>query len=801
MATYVNDLRLKEIATGDESGTWGTSTNTNLELIGEALGYATEAITTNADTHTTTVADGSTDPGRAMYIKYTGALDSDCTITIGPNTMSRVHFIENATTDSGSSGPYNIIISQGSGANVTIPNGYVKAVYLDGAGSGAAVTEAFTDLSVGSKLLIDGATPTLTIGDAGAEDTKIVFDGNAQDFYIGLDDSADDLVFGKGSALGTTQAMAIDENMDVAFGPTTNVTITNDGNEDTLKLVSTDTDANAGPILKLDRPVTGADDDLLGGITFSGYDDGNNAVDYGGIQAHLKDASDTAEDGLLDFQVMSAGTSRSFLILNGGGTAIINQDSQDIDTRIESNGNTHMLFVDAGNDVVNVGADTVETGDQFSIHGSGTNTTMRMYNTNTGSDGGLFIFQKNSSSPADGDILGDIRFHGNDDGGGMTQFGRIKGKSQDVSNGAEDGKIEFEVVKAGTTREFMHLGPDDIIFNDDSEDIDLRIESADTTHMVFFDAGGNSFNIDDSGVAGVRSTINKNSSGARVVSTGSYNNIIKVKNGNTTNTIDRDATITWQVGGADEGYMSWVHSDGTSSTNFGRFEFAGRNAGQRALMATFTPNVESVFNEGSLANQNFRIESDSYTHMWFLDSGDNFTHWGNNSCNMTTNGWCIGATGFAHSVFSLTTTNEAFLWNNNNATGATYKIAFRQNNGEVGYIGVGSSTTAYNTSSDYRLKTDVKDLENAVDRVNALRPRKFTWIKDGKEEEGFIAHEVQEVYPDAVEGEKDAVDEEGNMKIQVMDYGKITPLLAAGLQEAFKEIESLKQQIAELKGE
>ena len=52
MATYVNNLRLKEIATGDESGTWGTSTNTNLELIGEALGVGTEAITTNADTHT-----------------------------------------------------------------------------------------------------------------------------------------------------------------------------------------------------------------------------------------------------------------------------------------------------------------------------------------------------------------------------------------------------------------------------------------------------------------------------------------------------------------------------------------------------------------------------------------------------------------------------------------------------------------------------------------------------------------------------------------------------------------------------
>ena len=87
MATYVNNLRLKEIATGDESGTWGTSTNTNLELIGEALGFGTEAITTNADTHTTTIADGSSDAGRAMFIKYTGTLDSACTITIAPHPM------------------------------------------------------------------------------------------------------------------------------------------------------------------------------------------------------------------------------------------------------------------------------------------------------------------------------------------------------------------------------------------------------------------------------------------------------------------------------------------------------------------------------------------------------------------------------------------------------------------------------------------------------------------------------------------------------------------------------------------
>ena len=150
MATYVNDLRLKEIATGDESGTWGTSTNTNLELIAEAFSFGTEAITTNADTHTTTIADGSTDPGRSLYLKYTGTLDSACTITIGPNTVSKLWFIENGT-----SGSQNIIISQGSGANVTIPAGDVKAVYSDGAGSGAAVVDAFTDLNLAGTTTVD----------------------------------------------------------------------------------------------------------------------------------------------------------------------------------------------------------------------------------------------------------------------------------------------------------------------------------------------------------------------------------------------------------------------------------------------------------------------------------------------------------------------------------------------------------------------------------------------------------------------------------------------------------------------
>jgi hypothetical protein len=169
MATYVNDLRLKEIATGDESGTWGTSTNTNLELIAEAFSYGTEVITTNADTHTTTIADGATDPGRSLYLKYTGTLDSACTITIGPNTVSKVWIIENGT-----SGSQDIILSQGSGANITIPAGDTKVVYSDGAGAGAAFFDAFASLSVVDLKVQDDLTVTGDIDVDGTTNLDVV---------------------------------------------------------------------------------------------------------------------------------------------------------------------------------------------------------------------------------------------------------------------------------------------------------------------------------------------------------------------------------------------------------------------------------------------------------------------------------------------------------------------------------------------------------------------------------------------------------------------------------------------------
>jgi hypothetical protein len=130
---------------------------------------------------------------------------------------------------------------------------------LIGLGSAVGTTPAIAidenlQITTGGDIVMGGATPTLTIGDAGAEDAKIVFDGNAQDFHIGLDDSADDLVIGLGSALGTTPAISITEALKTQFGGAavgkTLVDATNTGN------VTLDYDASQNFVLTFTGNVT-----------------------------------------------------------------------------------------------------------------------------------------------------------------------------------------------------------------------------------------------------------------------------------------------------------------------------------------------------------------------------------------------------------------------------------------------------------------------------------------------------------------------------------------------------------------
>jgi len=115
-------------------------------------------------------------------------------------------------------------------------------------------------------------------------------------------------------------------------------------------------------------------------------------------------------------------------------------------------------------------------------------------------------------------------------------------------------------------------------------------------------------------------------------------------------------------------------------------------------------------------------------------------------------------------------------------------------------IDSGANTTTYGTSSDYRLKQDVTELTNSTSRLSLLKPVNFKFIADdlNRTFDGFIAHEVQAVVPEAVVGEKDAVDAENNPILQVIDQSKLVPLLTAALQEALTRIEQLEAAVANL---
>ena len=118
----------------------------------------------------------------------------------------------------------------------------------------------------------------------------------------------------------------------------------------------------------------------------------------------------------------------------------------------------------------------------------------------------------------------------------------------------------------------------------------------------------------------------------------------------------------------------------------------------------------------------------------------------------------------------------------------------------VGSITQNQSSTAFNTSSDYRLKTDVQPMAGASARVQALKPINFEWISTGERVDGFLAHEAQEVVPEAVTGTKDAVDADGNPEYQGIDQSKLVPLLTAALQEALTKIDALETRITALEG-
>ena len=154
-------------------------------------------------------------------------------------------------------------------------------------------------------------------------------------------------------------------------------------------------------------------------------------------------------------------------------------------------------------------------------------------------------------------------------------------------------------------------------------------------------------------------------------------------------------------------------------------------------------------------------------------------------------------------VYGKTTVggNSSYNYASNSIGNNADHFIFKSDSTTTGSITrVGGTGVAYNNTSDYRLKENVAPMTGALEKVSQLKPCTYTWKIDNSTGQGFIAHELQTVIPDAVTGEKDAVEEDGSIKPQGIDQSKIVATLTAAIQELNAKVDAQAAEIAELKG-
>ncbi len=148
---------------------------------------------------------------------------------------------------------------------------------------------------------------------------------------------------------------------------------------------------------------------------------------------------------------------------------------------------------------------------------------------------------------------------------------------------------------------------------------------------------------------------------------------------------------------------------------------------------------------------------------------------------------------------SLYVSNQATvpIFVNRNTTGTVFAVRYQSV--AKGGIDVTTTSVVYNTSSDYRLKENIVGINDAIDRVKRLKPKRFNFIQEPSiVVDGFMAHEAQEVVPESVTGTKDETDDAGEPVYQGIDHSKLVPLLTAALQDAISQIEALKSRVEAL---
>jgi len=708
-STYVNNLRLEEIGTGEQSGTWGDTTNTNLKIIGQAVAWGQRAIA-NASTDNITIGDGALDADRCLGLKLTGGGQA-CAVTLLPLTSSKTWFIYNTT---------NSTLTFRAGSNTTseqvaILAGETKVIATDGLGANSIVYDLLTAVNLAG---------TTTVDDLTVSDTALVT-----------------------GVLTTTAATVFNGG----FASNADSTITVDDNGYNLTLISTDTDENSGPRLKFFRnSANPASADFLGLIDFTGKDAGGNETRYANIVAQIASPVAGGEGGKLILEVAThdGEMQTGFEIIDGNA-------EDELDVNIGS-GTSSVTTIAGTLLLAGTGGLTTTGGNNLTVSGS------------VADHAGL-IFATHAILPAEA---------GTDASPNVIDLG---------ADGAEFKSLYLDTSIISSNALSITVGTDltvdaggDIILDADGGDIflkdggthygsikrnngDLQIHSETSDKDILF--VGN-----DGGSAITALTLDMSAAGAA--------------------TFNTNASLTLQGVHNEGGGQLFLKGTDTpaASKNLGQVNFGNSDDQSLAMVrgeSTAATAADLVFlteATGAAIEERMRISS----------TGSVFI--GKTSSTATQDGFEFRQDG--ECVVGRGSIDTVFIFQDINTNGDT-----------VGSISISSSATAYNTSSDYRLKENVDYTWDATTRLKQLKPARFNFISDDTNTliDGFLAHEAQAVVPTSVFGAKDAVqvwrngdtlpdgvsvgdnklDADGNTspQYQQIDQSKLVPLLVKTIQE------------------
>ena len=386
--------------------------------------------------------------------------------------------------------------------------------------------------------------------------------------------------------------------------------------------------------------------------------------------------------------------------------------------------------------------------------------------------GPLLDMIRDSSSPADSDTLGRIRFRGDNDAGEVFTYGTITSKITDASDSTEGGLLTFLVARNGSVTSALDLNETETVFNEGSLDADFRVESNGNANMLFVDGGNDKVAIGTGTAVGTLTTectagdSNFALTAYHPTST-SARNIAKFQSN--VGSTQADVVTIGCDGGIEA--IGEITTTNSLSQNSNSIRTAIGNDGGSATFGTSTNHQIKLFTNN--------------TQIGLFDTDGNFLVAGTS----TTPGLGNTTTGLALRADGIVSFSGASNYFNINRNGTGTIQQFNSSGNTKGSVTIASGGVTYATTSDIRLKQDIEPLD-ATDKLMAMNPVSYNWKADpdGPRSMGFIAQEMEEIMPEAVNT--------GNDKMMQMDYGRITPILVSALQDAHKKIEQLESRIA-----